>query len=110
MIRLQNISKAQPVLIPRTVRIFEESGWSLELSSSKRGKKAVFGGLKDAGDKLTYVSVNVNLAGKQLSNGEYLYTLRNGSTVVDTGLAVVGEYQRPAEGVKEPETVIEYNG
>ena len=110
MIRLQNISASELVLIPRTVRVFEKEGWSLELSSSKRGKRAVFGDLEDLGDKLTYVSVRVSLRGKQLSNGEYLYTLRNGSTVVDTGLAVVGEYQRPAEGVKEPETVIEYNG
>lgn len=114
MIYLQNKDEKQAVLMPRMVRVYRRAGWQLELCSKANNATFHFDELEDSGDFYTYVHIKLNImeprGRKKIQEGEYVYTLRNGSAVVSEGLIYVGEYAGAPEQLETERTIIQYNG
>jgi len=110
MIYLKNIKTTQLVMIPRTVRVFESTGWALELNNNTTGKRAVFSALTDVTGRNTYVGLNVEFSEREIPTGEYFYTLSNGGATVAQGIAVVGDYKPERVQYEDDHEIVQYNG
>lgn len=109
MIYLTNTTDAQPVFVPRDTAVCGGT-LSFRATSTVELKRVLDCTVLDLRSTKIYYSIAVALP-SGATPGEYRYELKDGDTVVSTGLLVVGEYTADVAGeYDKPISYEQYNG
>lgn len=89
MIYLENITSMQIVEIPRTMATTGQL--SLTIKGTLTHETIFSANVTDDGTSAGYYRFNIGLP-NSVQKGEYEYTLKKGTEVITSGVAIVGEY------------------